>query len=109
MAIGRSRISIPNFIKKDDIIQIKCIITHPMETGRRKNKKTGEEIPAHYISSVKVFYGGEEVSSFVTGAGVSKNPYFSFYLKATKSAHLRIVFRDNKGGEYEASKEVMFS
>jgi len=32
---------------------VKALMSHPMETGNRKNKKTGKKIPAHYIQEVK--------------------------------------------------------
>ena len=34
---------------KDGITVVKALITHPMETGLRKDKKTGKKIPAHFI------------------------------------------------------------
>ena len=34
------------------IVTVKALIKHPMETGKRKNKKTGELIPPHYIQEV---------------------------------------------------------
>ena len=109
MAIGKSKIRVPRTIKRGDVIKVQCIVLHPMETGRAKDRKTGKLIPAHYIDRVHVYYGGEEVSSFETGAGISKNPYFAFYIKATKEGELRLTFSDNKGGNYEASTRIKFS
>ena len=37
---------------KGDETQVKCLMTHPMETGLRKDKKTGKLIPAHFINEV---------------------------------------------------------
>ncbi len=109
MAIGRSKIKVPRKIKKGDVIKVQCIVVHPMETGRAKDRKTGKLIPAYYINSVKVEYGGEEISHFNIGAGISKNPFFSFYVRADKEAPLKMTFKDIKGGVYEKSVDIRFS
>jgi len=40
---------------------VKALIKHPMETGRRKDKETGEVVPAHYIQKLTCSYQGEPV------------------------------------------------
>ena len=42
---------------KGDTTQVKCLMTHPMETGLRKDSKTGKMIPAHFISEVMATSG----------------------------------------------------
>ena len=37
---------------KDDVTTVKALMSHPMETGLRKDKKTGEKIPAHFLQEV---------------------------------------------------------
>ena len=77
---------------------VKCLMSHPMETGQRKNKKTGKKIPAHYIQEVKCEHGGKEVLTALWGPAVSKNPYLSFKFKgATKGDTIKISWVDNKG------------
>ncbi|MDH5447145.1 MAG: thiosulfate oxidation carrier complex protein SoxZ, partial [Gammaproteobacteria bacterium] len=64
---------------------VKALVTHPMETGMRKNKKTGEKIPAHYITEVKCEHGGKTVVNAQWGPAVSKNPYLSFAFTGAKA------------------------
>jgi len=52
--IGKIKIRLPRRYHKGDVIPVKALITHPMETGFRKNKKTGKRIPAYYINDVSV-------------------------------------------------------
>ncbi|RMH88395.1 MAG: thiosulfate oxidation carrier complex protein SoxZ [Calditrichaeota bacterium] len=106
--IGKSKIKLPRSIHPNDLVEVKCIIIHPMETGRRKNRRTGERIPAHYIEDVEVYYGEDKIAHFEIGAGVSQNPLFSFYLKATKQAPLKMIFRDNQGGTYQSTASIAF-
>ena len=59
-------------------VTVKALIKHPMETGQRKNKKTGDLIPSHYIQEVKANANGKDVITVYWGPAVSKNPYITF-------------------------------
>ncbi len=101
--IGKIRFRIPKNIKRGQIIPVKVLIRHPMETGFRKDKATGETIPAYYINRVEIYYSGELITLFDWTRAISANPLITFYLRADKNAPLRIVWKDNKGGVYEKS------
>jgi len=84
---------------KADVTVVKTLISHPMETGLRKDKKTGKKIPAHFIQEVTCEHNGSNVLTAHWGAAVSKNPYLSFKFKGAKSGDkLKISWVDNKGG-----------
>jgi len=84
--------------EKGGLATVKCLMKHPMETGLRKNKKTGKAIPAHYIAEVDCQHNGELVMTAYLGPGVSKNPYMSFSLtSAAKGDTVTITWRDNLG------------
>ena len=77
---------------------VKAIIFHPMETGLRKDKKTGKPIPAHYITEVLCEHNGNKLMNCLWGPGVSKNPYMSFSFKNAKAGDdFKITWRDNQG------------
>ena len=79
---------------KDGIPTVKAIISHPMETGSRKNKETGEIIPAHFIQAVEVTLNEEVVMDTHWGTGISKNPYMSFKYQGKKGDQIQIEFLD---------------
>lgn len=80
------------------VTTVKSLITHPMETGQRKNKKTGKKIPAHFIQQVKCDYKSTAVMSADWGAAISKNPYLSFQFTGAKPGDsLTLSWVDNKG------------
>jgi len=84
---------------KDNATQVKVLIKHPMETGLRKDKKTGAKIPAHFIQEVKCYHNNELVLDAVWGVAVSQNPYLSFTLDdAAKGDNIRVSWLDNNGG-----------
>ena len=92
---------------KVGVATVKALITHPMETGQRKNKKTGKKIPAHFIQTVSGKHNGKEVLVAEWGPAVSKNPYISFkFAGAKKGDTVEISWSDNKGGSESASTKV---
>ncbi|MDA8214630.1 MAG: thiosulfate oxidation carrier complex protein SoxZ [Nitrospiraceae bacterium] len=103
--IGKIRIKLPTSIKKDEVIPVKALITHPMETGMRKDK-AGKPIPEHFINDVKVYYGNDLVTSMEWTIAVSADPFMTFYVKADKAAPLKIVYKDNKGGTFENTVQI---
>ncbi len=66
---------------KAGITTVKVLINHPMETGQRKDKKTGKLIPANFIQEVTCTLGDKTIMTARWGSGVSKNPYLAFRFK----------------------------
>jgi len=90
---------------KGDGIAIKALLSHAMETGLRKNKKTGKKIPAHFIKEVNCQHNGKTVLKAKWGVAVSKNPYLSFKVAGgAKGDKILLSWIDNQGKS--ASSEV---
>ena len=78
-----------------------------METGLRKNKQTGEKIPAHYIQEVDVQHNGVTAMTINMGIAVSKNPYLSLEINgAVKGDKILIGWKDNLGESNSAEVAV---
>ena len=93
---------------KDGITTVKSLITHPMETGLRKNKKTGELIPAHFIQEVIVKHNGKEVINCEWGGSISKNPYLAFKFKGGKKDDIiELSWKDNKGQSDSVTAKIL--
>ena len=87
---------------KGDHVEVKALMSHDMETGTRKDSKTGELIPAHFIQEVTVEANGEVMMRANWGPAVSKNPYINFSFRGAKAGDtLRISWVDNLGGRDE--------
>jgi sulfur-oxidizing protein SoxZ len=81
-----------------DVADIKVLMNHPMESGQRKDAKTGQLIPAHFIDEVHATLNGKPVLDAQWGGGVSKNPYLGFKVKGAKAGDkVEISWKDNKG------------
>ena len=83
--------------EKNGVVTVKALMNHPMETGLRKDKKTGKLIPAHHIQEVTAKAGDATVMTAVWGGAISKNPYLSFMYKGGKGDSLTLSWVDNKG------------
>lgn len=83
---------------KDGLTTVKALMTHPMETGGRKDKKTGKAIPAHFIQEVVCKHNGATVLTADWSGGVSKNPYVSFKFSGGASGDdVELSWTDNTG------------
>ena len=82
---------------KGDTTEVKVLMTHPMETGRRKND-FGDFIPANFIQLVSAILNGKQVLMAQWGTGISKNPYLTFHLRGAKVGDIvRVNWTDNQG------------
>ncbi|MCU7919678.1 MAG: thiosulfate oxidation carrier complex protein SoxZ [Candidatus Thiodiazotropha sp. (ex Dulcina madagascariensis)] len=79
------------------ITTVKALMSHPMETGARKDSKTGKLIPAHFIQEVTCQHKGNTVMTAQWSGGISKNPYISFkFSGGAKGDELELTWKDNK-------------
>ena len=90
-----------------DVTTIKALISHPMETGTRKDSKTGEKIPAHFIQEVVCELKGTTILTANWGPAISKNPYLSFrFSGAAAGDTVKLSWVDNKGDKDSAEATI---
>lgn len=81
-----------------DVATVKVLMNHVMESGLRKDAKTKEPIPAHFIQTVTASLNGNPVMESEWNGSVSQNPFLSFRIKGAKSGDkVTINWQDNKG------------
>jgi len=91
----------------DGVTTIKALISHPMDTGLVKDKKTGKTIPAHFIQEVVCQHKGTTVMTANWGAAISKNPYLSFKFKGAAAGDtLSLSWVDNTGEKDSADATI---
>ncbi len=92
---------------KGDTCNVKALIMHEMETGQRKDKKTGQLIPAHFIQEVNCDHNGKSVLNALWGTAVSKNPFLSFeFTGAKKGDTLTLSWVDNLGEKDSVTTQI---
>ncbi len=95
--LGRGRVRVPERAAKGEIVEIRAMVEHPMESGFRVDNM-GRTIPRHIVESFTCTYGGSEVFRVRLHPAVSTNPYFVFYVVATMTAELVFTWTDDQGG-----------
>jgi sulfur-oxidizing protein SoxZ len=106
MAKVKPRVKVPKTATKGEILEIKTLITHKMETGLRKDKKTGKEIPRQIINKFTCTFNGKEVFSADWHPAISANPYMSFYTTATESGTFEFTWTDDDGSVYTKTAKL---
>lgn len=109
MAKVKPRVKVPKKASAGEIITIKSLISHPMESGQRKDSKTGELIPRKIINTFTATFNGEQVIKVAVEPAVSANPYFQFDMKVPESGVVRFEWTDDDGTVYDLEKKIKVS
>jgi sulfur-oxidizing protein SoxZ len=95
-AMPATRIVVPAKARKGEVIEIKTIINHVMETGYRRDN-AGNAIPRNIITRFACTYAGEEVFSMDLFTGVAANPFVGFTTIAVASGDVVFEWTDEHG------------
>jgi sulfur-oxidizing protein SoxZ len=93
----KPRIKLPDSAKVGDVIEVKTLIAHLMETGQRKDAE-GKPIPRMIINSFTVKFAGQEVFSAELQPGISANPYIAFFMKVPGPGEFEFTWVEDGGG-----------
>lgn len=94
--MSRARVRLPDQAKVGDVIEIKTLISHVMETGQRK-EADGKPIPRLIINSFSAKFAGKEVFSADLHPGISANPFIAFYMKVPGPGEFEFIWIDDAG------------
>lgn len=104
----RALINVPRTAARGEIIEIRALVAHPMETGYREGPN-GAAIPRNIIKRFVCKYAGEEVFAAELFPAVSANPYIAFNTVATSSGTFTFEWIDDQGEVQTASAEITVS
>ena len=100
------RISIPSTAREGEIVEIKAMIQHPMETGYRRDAR-GEVIPRDIINHFKCTYDGRTIFEARLYPGTAANPFLTFCTRATQTGTLEFTWTDQAGETWSATRELI--
>jgi sulfur-oxidizing protein SoxZ len=92
----KPRIKLPENVKTGDVIEVKTLVTHVMETGNRKDKD-GNLIARDIINLFVAKFGDQEVFRAELGPGISANPYISFQMRVPGPGTFEFSWTDDNG------------
>jgi len=106
MASGvKPRVKVPKKAAAGDVITIKTLISHKMESGQRKDKE-GNVIPRSIINRFTCDFNGENVVDVMLEPAISTNPFFEFEAKVPEAGEFQFTWYDDDGSVYEANKSI---
>jgi len=94
--MARALIKVPANARRGDVIEIKTLISHPMETGYRVGAN-GAMIPRDIITIFTCAYNGEEVFRAQLSPAIAANPFLSFFTVARDSGTLEFRWTGDNG------------
>ena len=105
MANPTPRVRVPAKAGAGELIEIKTLIAHEMESGQRKDS-AGKPIPRRIINKFTASFNGKPVFTADWHPAISANPYQSFFFKVTESGEFTFAWKDDDGSEYVAKKNL---
>jgi sulfur-oxidizing protein SoxZ len=101
----RTLINLPAKAKRGEIILIKTLISHVMETGFRHDN-VGRVVPRDIITSFVCTYNGEEIFNTTFYPSIAANPFITFHTVAIESGTIAFLWTGDNGFRQEASAEI---
>ena len=105
MAKAKPRVKVPKKASAGDIITIKTLISHKMESGQRKDSD-GNIIPRSIINRFTCDFNGENVVDIILEPAISTNPYLEFEALVPEAGEFKFTWYDDDGSVYETSKKI---
>ena len=105
MAAVKPRVKVPKSASAGEVITIKTLISHTMESGQRKDKE-GKPIPRKIINKFTCEFNGNTVFSCDIEPAVSANPYLEFTAKVQEAGTFKFSWVDDDGTVYTDEKEI---
>lgn len=101
----RPRLRLPSSVARGDVIEVRTLLSHPMESGHRIDGQ-GNPIPRLIVQTMVARFNGEEVFSAEWSSGVAANPYQSFRLRVDEPGELEVVWSDEMGNVWRDSARI---
>lgn len=101
----KPRVRVPRDATAGEVITIKTLISHPMESGQRKDGD-GNIIPRSIINRFTCTFNGENVIDVTLEPAISTNPYFEFESIVPESGTFEFTWYDDDGDVYTETKEI---
>lgn len=108
MATPKPRVKVPKKASAGEVVTIKTLISHEMESGQRKDKE-GNVIPRQIINTFTCTFNGQEVFKCDIDPAIAANPYFEFTAKVPESGTFKFEWVDDDGSVYSEESEIEVS
>ena len=84
-------------VRSGETTEIRMLISHPMESGRRKDA-AGQLIPAHFVETLTVKVNGRVLVDAQLNTAIARNPVFAFRARNVRPGdRITVTWADNRG------------
>ncbi|WP_425099707.1 thiosulfate oxidation carrier complex protein SoxZ [Tropicibacter sp. S64] len=102
---AKPRVKVPKSASAGEVITIKTLISHQMESGQRKDGD-GNPIPRSIINRFTCELNGQSVIDIKMEPAISTNPYFEFDATVAEAGEFKFTWYDDDGSIYEDTKPI---
>ena len=103
--MARALINVPATAKRGDILEIKALVSHPMETGYRRTQ-LGAQIPRDIVRKFVATYNGAEIFRAELHPAIAANPFIAFTTVATESGTIAFTWTGDNGFSVTESAKI---
>jgi sulfur-oxidizing protein SoxZ len=89
-------VNAPRTARRGEVVEIKALILHPMETGFRPGPN-GRIIPRNIIERFTATWNGAEIFSMEMSPAIAANPFVSFFARADESGTVILRWTGDEG------------
>jgi sulfur-oxidizing protein SoxZ len=90
------RVRLPASAKRGEIIEIRVLVQHAMESGQRRDA-AGRLVPRRILNALAVTFEGQDVMRATLEPAVAANPLLSFFMRAERSGTLEFAWTEDDG------------
>lgn len=98
-------LKVPKTAKRGDVIEIRTLVSHIMETGFRYST-SGGHIPRDIITELVCRYNGAEIFRADLSPAIAANPFITFFTTATESGTIEFEWTGDNGFSETASAQI---
>ena len=99
------RVRMATTAKAGEILEVKTLIAHEMETGQRRDAN-GQPIPRKIIKEFSAAFNGREIMRSDWNSAISSNPFLSFFVRVPETGTFTFTWLDEDGSTYRAEQKV---
>jgi len=103
--IGQPRLRLPGQIRAGEVIEVRTLVSHVMETGQRRDQ-SGQVVPRDIIRRFTARFEGELVFEMELHPAVAANPYIAFPLRVERAGTLELAWTNDAGEERKLTQAV---
>lgn len=105
MSFGTARLKVPATARAGEVVTIRTLVGHPMESGFRKGED-GARVPRLIVERFVCTFEGEEVFACDLEPAMAANPYFEFAVTVLRSGTFRCTWTEDGGATVSAEAAI---